>query len=66
MRQAVAWWMRQRTCWTGCGSSGPHWAATLTRYAEVVQAGLGEMRGATAPRLLLESGLRATAAALGQ
>ena len=24
--------------------------ATLTRYAEVVQAGLGEMRGATAPR----------------
>lgn len=26
----------------------------LTRYAEVVQAGLGEMRGATAPRLLLE------------
>jgi DNA polymerase-3 subunit gamma/tau len=29
-------------------------AATLTRFAEVVQAGLGEMRGATAPRLLLE------------
>lgn len=29
-------------------------SATLTRYAEVVQAGLGEMRGATAPRLLLE------------
>ena len=28
--------------------------ATLTRYAEVVQAGLTEMRGATAPRLLLE------------
>jgi DNA polymerase-3 subunit gamma/tau len=28
--------------------------ATLTRYAEVVHAGLGEMRGATAPRLLLE------------
>ncbi|BBY06108.1 DNA polymerase III subunits gamma/tau [Mycobacterium noviomagense] len=28
--------------------------ATLTRFAEVVQAGLGEMRGATAPRLLLE------------
>ncbi|WP_163755562.1 DNA polymerase III subunits gamma/tau [Mycobacterium botniense] len=28
--------------------------ATLTRYAEVVQTGLGEMRGATAPRLLLE------------
>jgi DNA polymerase III subunit gamma/tau len=28
--------------------------AALTRYAEVVQAGLGEMRGATAPRLLLE------------
>ncbi|MGH3633413.1 MAG: DNA polymerase III subunits gamma/tau, partial [Mycobacterium sp.] len=28
--------------------------ATLTRHAEVVQAGLGEMRGATAPRLLLE------------
>ncbi len=29
-------------------------AATLTRWAEVVHAGLGEMRGATAPRLLLE------------
>jgi DNA polymerase III subunit gamma/tau len=29
-------------------------AATLTRFAEVVHAGLGEMRGATAPRLLLE------------
>ncbi|WP_025736417.1 DNA polymerase III subunits gamma/tau [Mycobacterium genavense] len=29
-------------------------AATLTRYAEVVQAGLGALRGATAPRLLLE------------
>ncbi|AKS31132.1 DNA polymerase III subunits gamma/tau [Mycolicibacterium goodii] len=29
-------------------------AATLARYAEVVHAGLGEMRGATAPRLLLE------------
>ena len=28
--------------------------ATVTRYAEVVQAGLTEMRGATAPRLLLE------------
>ena len=28
--------------------------ASLTRYAEVVHAGLGEMRGATAPRLLLE------------
>ncbi|HWF30553.1 MAG TPA: DNA polymerase III subunits gamma/tau [Mycobacterium sp.] len=28
--------------------------AALTRYGEVVQAGLGEMRGATAPRLLLE------------
>ncbi|RFD26837.1 DNA polymerase III subunit gamma/tau [Mycobacterium uberis] len=28
--------------------------ATLTRYAEVVQAGLREMRGATTPRLLLE------------
>ncbi|MGQ9406378.1 DNA polymerase III subunits gamma/tau [Mycolicibacterium gilvum] len=28
--------------------------ATLTRYAEVVHGGLGEMRGATAPRLLLE------------
>jgi DNA polymerase-3 subunit gamma/tau len=27
---------------------------TLTRFAEVVHAGLGEMRGATAPRLLLE------------
>lgn len=33
------------------GHIGP---ATLTRYAEVVHAGLGEMRGATAPRLLLE------------
>jgi DNA polymerase-3 subunit gamma/tau len=33
------------------GRIGP---GTLTRYAEVVQAGLGEMRGATAPRLLLE------------
>ena len=32
-------------------SLGP---ATLARYAEVVHAGLGEMRGATAPRLLLE------------
>ncbi|MFZ2528470.1 MAG: DNA polymerase III subunit gamma and tau [Rhodococcus sp. (in: high G+C Gram-positive bacteria)] len=28
--------------------------ATLTRFAEIVHAGLGEMRGATAPRLLLE------------
>ena len=28
--------------------------ATLARYAEVVHEGLGEMRGATAPRLLLE------------
>ncbi|WP_064065580.1 DNA polymerase III subunits gamma/tau [Rhodococcus ruber] len=28
--------------------------ATLTRYAEIVHSGLGEMRGATAPRLLLE------------
>ncbi|AOW95128.1 DNA polymerase III subunit gamma/tau [Rhodococcus sp. WMMA185] len=28
--------------------------ATLTRYAEVIHVGLGEMRGATAPRLLLE------------
>ncbi|MGK2879597.1 MAG: DNA polymerase III subunits gamma/tau [Mycobacterium sp.] len=28
--------------------------ATLTRYAEVMHAALGEMRGATAPRLLLE------------
>ncbi|MEE2035007.1 DNA polymerase III subunit gamma and tau [Rhodococcus chondri] len=28
--------------------------AALTRYAEIVHAGLGEMRGATAPRLLLE------------
>ncbi|MEJ6536629.1 MAG: DNA polymerase III subunits gamma/tau [Mycobacterium sp.] len=33
------------------GRVGP---ATLTRYAEVVHNGLGEMRGATAPRLLLE------------
>ncbi|MHA3018919.1 DNA polymerase III subunits gamma/tau [Mycobacterium sp. BMJ-28] len=29
-------------------------SATLARFAEVVHAGLGEMRGATAPRLLLE------------
>ncbi|APU12295.1 MULTISPECIES: DNA polymerase III subunit gamma and tau [Actinoalloteichus] len=29
-------------------------AGTLARFAEVVHAGLGEMRGATAPRLLLE------------
>lgn len=28
--------------------------ATLTRYGEIVHAGLTEMRGATAPRLLLE------------
>lgn len=28
--------------------------ATLTRYAEIIHDGLGEMRGATAPRLLLE------------
>lgn len=28
--------------------------ATVARYAEVVHAGLGEMRGATSPRLLLE------------
>ena len=28
--------------------------ATLARYAETVHDGLGEMRGATAPRLLLE------------
>ncbi|NUS43712.1 MAG: DNA polymerase III subunit gamma and tau, partial [Mycobacteriaceae bacterium] len=33
------------------GLIGP---ATLARYAEVLHAGLGEMRGATAPRLLLE------------
>ncbi|WP_089244732.1 DNA polymerase III subunit gamma and tau [Rhodococcoides kyotonense] len=29
-------------------------SATLARYAEIVHSGLGEMRGATAPRLLLE------------
>ncbi|AOS61055.1 DNA polymerase III subunit gamma and tau [Actinoalloteichus hymeniacidonis] len=29
-------------------------AATLARFAEIVHSGLGEMRGATAPRLLLE------------
>ncbi|HTF51144.1 MAG TPA: DNA polymerase III subunit gamma and tau [Pseudonocardia sp.] len=29
-------------------------AATLTRYAEIVHTGLTDMRGATAPRLLLE------------
>ena len=40
--------------------------ATLTRYAEVVQAGLGEMRGATRPAPAARSDLRATAAALGQ
>ena len=34
--------------------SGRIGGATLTRYAEVVHTGLGEMRGATAPRLLLE------------
>jgi DNA polymerase-3 subunit gamma/tau len=34
--------------------SGRIGTATLTRYAEVMHAGLGEMRGATAPRLLLE------------
>ncbi len=28
--------------------------ATLARYAEIIHSGLGEMRGATAPRLLLE------------
>ncbi|WP_067648277.1 DNA polymerase III subunit gamma and tau [Nocardia harenae] len=33
------------------GRIGP---ATLTRYAELLHQGLGEMRGATAPRLLLE------------
>ncbi|MEV0673049.1 DNA polymerase III subunits gamma/tau [Mycobacterium sp. NPDC050441] len=38
--------MREQAAHTG--------AATLARYAEVVHAGLGEMRGATAPRLLLE------------
>ncbi|MGL4306798.1 MAG: DNA polymerase III subunits gamma/tau [Mycobacteriaceae bacterium] len=32
-------------------SIGP---ASLARYAEIIHAGLGEMRGATAPRLLLE------------
>lgn len=38
--------MRDQTARIGAG--------TLTRFAEVVHAGLGEMRGATAPRLLLE------------
>ena len=33
------------------GKLGP---ATLTRYGEILHAGLTEMRGATAPRLLLE------------
>ncbi|MBO0854305.1 MAG: DNA polymerase III subunit gamma and tau, partial [Nocardia sp.] len=33
------------------GSIGP---ATLARYAELLHEGLGDMRGATAPRLLLE------------
>ena len=36
---------------TQAGRIGP---ATLTRYAELLHTGLGEMRGATAPRLLLE------------
>jgi DNA polymerase-3 subunit gamma/tau len=36
------------------GQSARIGPATLTRYAEVAHAGLGEMRGATAPRLLLE------------
>lgn len=38
--------MRDQACRIG--------SATLARYAEVIHAGLGEMRGATAPRLLLE------------
>ncbi|MEU7767620.1 DNA polymerase III subunit gamma and tau [Nocardia sp. NPDC049190] len=36
------------------GQAGRLGAATLTRYAELLHEGLGEMRGATAPRLLLE------------
>ena len=34
--------------------SGKLGAATLTRYGEILHVGLTEMRGATAPRLLLE------------
>ncbi len=34
--------------------SGKFGAATLTRYGEILHTGLTEMRGATAPRLLLE------------
>jgi DNA polymerase III subunit gamma/tau len=34
--------------------SGKFGAATLTRYGEILHVGLTEMRGATAPRLLLE------------
>ncbi len=34
--------------------SGKLGAATLTRYGEILHTGLTEMRGATAPRLLLE------------
>ena len=55
MPPPAAWSTRPATCWSACATrrhgSVP---ATLTRYAEVVHAGLGEMRGATAPRLLLE------------
>ena len=40
--------------------------ATLTRYAEVVHAGLTEMRGATAPAPAPRSGLRAAVVAVGQ
>ena len=52
-------------CWTGCGAGGPDGPATLTRYAEVVHAGLTEMRGATAAPAA-RGDLRAAAAAVGQ
>ncbi|WP_280301427.1 DNA polymerase III subunit gamma and tau [Nocardia abscessus] len=37
-----------------CDQAARLGSATLTRYAELLHEGLGEMRGATAPRLLLE------------
>ncbi len=40
--------------------------ATLARYAEVVHAGLGEMRGTTAPQTPAGGDVRQTAAAVGQ
>ena len=41
----AVWSTRPRTCWSGCVTRPHGWApATLVRYAEVVHAGLGEMR----------------------